>query len=203
MPKNIKDIDMINCHPVILLYLSEKHGLKCDILKDYVENRDLILESFGDNRKQVKDASLSILNGGFRKFYNEEDENVNSYLKNFEKEIMEIENCFFENDKRFEDVTAYNYKSKNLSRIILDLENQILQIMIDYFDMKQVNLLTLEYDGLKIYSNKKSKHYSIDELENLIFEKTGIKMKLSFKVIEDIYPDFGIICNADDIIQKM
>ena len=154
MPKNIKDVDMNNAHPRILLYLREKHGLKCDILKDYVENRDLILESFGNNRKQVKETFLSILNGVFKKIYNEEDENVNSYLKNFEKEIREIQSYFFENDKRFSDTTAYNYKGKNLSRIILNLENQILQIMIDYFNMKQVNLLTLEYDGLKIYSNK-------------------------------------------------
>ena len=27
-------------------------------------------------------------------------------------------------------------------------------------------------------------------------------MKLSFKVIGDIYPNFGIRCNTDDIIQK-
>ena len=89
-----------------------------------------------------------------------------------------------------------------MSRIILDLENPILQIMINYFNMKQVNLLTLEYDGLKIYSNKKSKHYSINELENIIFEKSGIKMKLSFKVMEDFYPDFGIRVSTDNIIQK-
>ena len=144
---------------------------------------------------------LSILNGRVRKIYNE-DKNINSYLKNFEKEITEIKNYFFENDKRFSDITAYNYRGKNLSKIILDLENQILQIMINYFNVKQVNLLTLEYDGLKIYSNKKSKHYSIDELENLIFEKSGIKIKLSFKVMEDFYPDFGIRCDTNDIIQK-
>ena len=40
IPKNVKDIDMVNCHPVISLYFCEKHGLKCDILKDYVENRE-------------------------------------------------------------------------------------------------------------------------------------------------------------------
>ena len=87
---------------------------------------------------------------------------------------MEIQNYFFENDKRFSDMTVYNYKGKNLSRIILDLENQILQIMINYFNMKQVNILTLECDGLKIYSNNKSKYFSINELENLIFEKPNI-----------------------------
>ena len=34
MPKNIKDIDMINSHPVILLNLCQKNGLSCNVLKD-------------------------------------------------------------------------------------------------------------------------------------------------------------------------
>ena len=63
---------------------------------------------------------------------------------------------------------------KNLSRIILHVENQILQVMINYFVLKRVNIFTLEYDGLKIYCNDKSKHYSINDLEKIILEKTGI-----------------------------
>ena len=72
MPKNIKDIDMINCHPVILLNLCQKNDIVCNshplillnlcqkndivcnILKNYVENRDTILDSFGDDKKSVK-----------------------------------------------------------------------------------------------------------------------------------------------------
>ena len=41
IPKNIKDIDMINCHPVILLNLCQKNKVKCNILKNYVENRNI------------------------------------------------------------------------------------------------------------------------------------------------------------------
>ena len=37
---------------------------------------------------------------------------------------------------------------KNLSRIIIDIENQILQIMINYFVLKRVNIFTSEFDGL-------------------------------------------------------
>ena len=66
MPKNIKDIDMVNSHPVILLNLCQKNELSCNIPKNYVENRDLILNSFGDNRKSVKEIFLTILNGGFK-----------------------------------------------------------------------------------------------------------------------------------------
>ena len=67
MPKNIRDIDMINCHPRVLLSLCQKNKVKCDILKNYVENRNLILDSFGDDRKTIKEMFLSVLNGGFKK----------------------------------------------------------------------------------------------------------------------------------------
>ena len=71
--------------------------------------------------------------------------------------------------------------------------------MINYFVSKKVNIFTLEYDGLKIYSDIKRKHFSINDLEKIILEKTGINMKLSFKNIEDHFPEFGIRCNTDNI----
>ena len=52
MPKNIKDIDMVNCHPVILNYLC-KNNVECNILKTYIDNRELILSYFGEDRKIV------------------------------------------------------------------------------------------------------------------------------------------------------
>ena len=39
MPKNIKNIDMINSHPVILFNLCQKNNIPCDILKNYIEKR--------------------------------------------------------------------------------------------------------------------------------------------------------------------
>ena len=71
--------------------------------------------------------------------------------------------------------------------------------MINYFISKKVNVFTLEYDGLKIYSDSKSKHFSINVLEKTILEKTKINMKLSFKNIEDSFPEFGIRVSTDNI----
>ena len=59
IPKNIKDIDMVNSHPVILNFLC-KNKIDCNILKNYIENRELILSSFGEDRKIVKELFLSI-----------------------------------------------------------------------------------------------------------------------------------------------
>ena len=200
MPKNIKDIDMINCHPVILLNLCQKNKVKCIILKNYVENRNLILDSFGDNRKIVKELFLTILNGGFKNTYSE-DSTINNYLKLLETEISNIQKYFYSKDKRYLE-KDYNYLRKNLSRIILEKENQILQTMINYFVSKGVKIFTLEYDGLKIYTDDKSKHFSINDLEKIIFKNTEINMKLSFKEIIDFFPEYGIRVSTDNIINE-
>ena len=169
-------------------------------MKNYIENRELILSSFSEDRKSVKELFLSILNGKSKDIYADNKQTTN-YLKLFEQEIITIQNYFYINDKRYLDID-YNYKGKNLSRLILDIENQILQIMINYFTSKNVNILTLEYDGLKIYSDKRSKHFSINELELNIYKNIGINIKLAFKNIEDKFPDFGIRCNTDNIKHK-
>ena len=197
MPKNIKDIDMVNSHPVILLNLCQKNNVSCNILKNYIENWNIILESFGDNKKIVKEFFLTILNGGFKEKYSDDDR-INIYLNLLEKEIIEIQKIFYEKDKRYFE-KGYNYLGKNLSRIILDVENQILQVMINYFVLKRIKILTLEYDGLKIYTDDKSRHFSINDLERIILEKTGINMKLSFKTINDMFPELGIRVSTDDI----
>ena len=71
--------------------------------------------------------------------------------------------------------------------------------MINYFVLKRVNILTLECDGLKIYNDDESRYFSIYDLEKIILEKTGINMKLSFKNIEDCFPEFGIRVSTDNI----
>ena len=91
-------------------------------------------------------------------------------MKLLEKEIVTIQKYFYTKDKRYFE-KGFNYLGKNLYRVILDIENQILQIMINYFLSKKVNIFTLEYDELKIYSDSKSKHFSINELEKIILEK--------------------------------
>ena len=150
--------------------------------------------------ESVKELFLSILNGGFKKLYSKNSE-INNYLKLLEKEILEIQKYFYSKDKKYFE-NGYNYLGKNLSRIILDIENQILQVMINYFVSKKVNLFTLEYDGIKIYTDDKSKHFSINNLERIILEKTGIDIKLCFKNIEDFFPDFGIRVSTDNIVNE-
>ena len=74
--------------------------------------------------------------------------------------------------------------------------------MINYFISKNVNMLTLKYDGLKIYIDKYSKHFSINELELNIYKNIGINIKLAFKNIEVSFSQFGIRFNTDNVKHK-
>ena len=79
-------------------------------MKNYIENRELILSSFRGNRKIAKELFLSILNGGFKDIYSD-NKQTNNYLKLFENEIVRIQNHFYTNDRRYLDID-YNYKGK-------------------------------------------------------------------------------------------
>ena len=97
MPKNILDIDMENSHPRILLYLCKKHNIECKSLIEYINNREYFLNKISDNRKESKILILQMLNGGFKNKYSD-DEDINKFLKDFELEIKDIQNRFYEID---------------------------------------------------------------------------------------------------------
>ena len=132
MPDNILDIDMENSHPRILSYLCKKHKNNCKNLIEYINNREYFLNKIPDNRKEAKTLILQMINGGFKNKYSD-NRDINKFLKDFELEIKNIQNRFYEIDNRFDDKTIFNYKGKSLSRILLELENKILQVMIDFF----------------------------------------------------------------------
>ena len=198
MPNNILDIDMENSHPRILLYLCKIHKIDCEQLNEYINNREYFLSKISDNRKESKTSILQMLNGGFKNKYSD-DKDINKFLKDFELEIKNIQNKFYKIDNRFDDKTIFNYKGKSLSRILLELENKILQVMIDFFKFKNIQIFTLEYDGLKIINKPENKLFSIKQLEYIIFIKTGINMKLAIKEIKDEFPEYKTNVNTDNL----
>ena len=72
--------------------------------------------------------------------------------------------------------------------------------MINYFTSKNVNILTLEYDRLKIYTDKYSQHFSINELEFNIYKNIGINIKLALRCNTDNIKNRNIIENKIKII---
>ena len=68
-----------------------------------------------------------------------------------------------------------------------------------FFKFKNIQIFTLEYDGLKIIDNPDNKYFSINQLEYIMLLKTGIDMKLEIKEITDEFPEYKTNVNTDNL----
>ena len=200
LTKNIyTDIDIKNCHFVILFNLLESNKIKCKYLKKYINERDDILNKmiiyFLITKDEAKELFIKLLYfGSFKKWVddnkfsiNESDEIVIFILK-FQKEL--IKNCeiLIEHNKNiFEDIKQYkmknnkpldNLKSSVCSHILQEYERRILEkVFIFCCDNGYIknNNCVLCYDGLMIETIN-YKEQLINELEEYIFNELHFKI---------------------------
>ena len=190
-PQSI-DIDFVNCMITIVVHLANKHDLKIPNIKKYYNGRETILKEINNDRSTAKKLIISIINGGFLDNYHE-DKKLNKFLKNIEKEAKMLHNHFYKIDKRIDDETIYNYKGKNFCRIYQDIENQLLMSMYDYFTYRNIKIQSIIFDGILLSPNQS---IMINDIQNYLYKKTGIQMKISIKPFKDYYLKFGI-ANVD------
>jgi hypothetical protein len=139
----VEDLDMVNAHPALLLYLCEKNNVECNYLREYVQKRDDVLESTGLTKQQVLIAMYS---DKVRK-----DISTGSWFTMYSTELMQIRNWFDNNRDNFpkadkEKPNKQNPKSSFLSCIINDLENEVLMLATQQF--KHVH--TYVFDGFHL-----------------------------------------------------
>ena len=185
--KKCLDIDFKNSIVTIIIYLAEKHNLKIPNIIKYSKDRENILKTINSDRMTSKKVIISILNGGFSDKYHE-DENINKFLKNIEEESKMLHEYFYKIDKRINDENIHNYKGKNFSRILQDYENQLLMYLYDYFSFRKIKMMSLIFDGILLLPNQT---ICIYDIENYLYNKSGINMKISIKPFQDHYKKFG------------
>ena len=95
---------------------------------------------------------------------------------------------FYKIDKRIDDEKIYNYKAKSFSRILQDYENQLLMYLYDYFSFRKIKIMSLIFDGILLLSKQSIDIYDI---ENYLYNKSGINMKISIKPFGDHFKKFG------------
>ena len=130
----------------------------------------------------AKKVITLILNGGFSEKYHV-DENINKFLKNIEEESV-----FIKIDKRIDIEKIFNYEGKSFSRILQDYENQLLMNLYDYFSIEKIKMMSLIFDGILLLPDQS---INIKDIENYLYDKSGINMKISIKPFECHYKKFG------------
>ena len=199
------DIDMVNCHPFILIWICKEYDLLMipKKLKYYVDNREnvlkMIMERASCIRKDAKILMLSLMYGGkWNSWYDRLKSNneigpkptappfINEYAKELGMIASELSNKFpeFPSSSKSE-----NAEFSRMSIFIQNIENKILMQMLESLKKKGFKPGILMYDGMMVYRKKRGSTKPMDpkilrKVEKEIKEKmNGIEIKLEEKPI--------------------
>ena len=201
------DIDIVNCHPIILIWICKKYDLlgeekKAKNLKYYVDNREdvlkMVMETASCERKNAKILMLSLMYGGkwsswCKRLVGEEGQysiTPPPFIREYAKELSTIATSL---SKKFPDFPAptkkWNVEFSRMSLYIQDVENKILMEMSKFLSKKGYKPGVYMYDGMMVYKEKRGCDDPINpkilrECEKAIEENLdGIKVKLEEKPI--------------------
>ena len=108
----LTDLDMDNCHPVILQWLCEGHGIVCDQLKEYIAQQDKhkedLMDSTGKSKEEVKSMFLAAVNAEHECWH----ANLTPFFTLFDKQCKAIQQAFMQLEQ-YKWVRPYAEKSAN------------------------------------------------------------------------------------------
>lgn len=209
--KHYVDLDIENCHPVILLQICKKNKIDCKLLKDYVNNRNQYLEDvkkeYGVNRDSAKRLFIMLMYfGSFDKWVIDnklKDAKCLKKIIKFKKELHEIGNTIMENNpeivklvqksKEVKKERDYNLNASVVSYYLQEFEYRALKTMYNHCLKKGLivnNDCVLCADGIMI---KKQNYYPelLDEFtvavkEDLDFDLVFTQKEMNQGYLEQI-----------------
>jgi hypothetical protein len=179
-------------------------GIQFPTLKRYIENREQVFseiikdhyQDYEDEKKvntrrsYIKQEIISCLNGGsyesafkntwWSNFYYETKVQLSNFFDCYVSEFPYFTYLkFHKNDKsrnKLGSAIAYYLQSK---------ENEILYHMIQKLDLENFEISALSFDGLMVNKNNLLDDVVLNSIENYVFEKTKIRIKLIIKEQQD------------------
>ena len=190
------DIDIANCHPVILLELCLKHEFECPNLKQYNTNREDELKNIMslDNisRENAKRKILISTNS------NKKVHSSSGFFKNYDKEMKKLHKQFLDKEcyAYIKDYAKQddNFEGSFINHLLCINEENILKAMRDYCDKNDIKKHSLFFDGLMVCGDINKS--TLESMEKYIKDNTEfstIKLTIkepnhSFEMPEDFVP---------------
>lgn len=174
------DLDITNCHPVLLERYCVINGVSIPLLQKYNRNRE--------NYRYLKDDIIIAINNGSN-FKHDNDVFFNCLNREIRIVIYPL---FREMDewKQLSDKypkTTSNIEGKVMANILQDWENMCLQSMIKTAQKMEFTITSLAYDGFTLSKNEKyveGLDDLIQEMEEVIREDTGFNIKICEKKMD-------------------
>lgn len=200
------DIDVVNCHPVLISQIAKNEfGKEMPILQYYCNNRKTVIDefmSFGLSQNDAKNVVLELVNGGQLKakddngkyIYPEELQN-HTIVLSIKKEIKELIDDLINSKKHTE---LYKHlltqKEKNtrgsfISQILQKEERRCLGVIVAVMKAHEKVVDVLSYDGCMIRKNDPKEHPPSDDLmretERAIKYYTNYALQLKVKPMDE------------------
>ena len=191
------DIDMKNCHPVILLWLCEKFEIDCPKLREYVTAREHHLTELGKvlqgkDREHCKRLFLIATNTNQKiknvsyAFFNEYQAEIQEVIQPALMAIDELAARFKSHaeqaaGQREADGREANEEGSFLNLVLCYSENVFLQAVRAYLEGKGIEIAVLMLDGLMVYGDHYDNAPLLEELHTLLRDKHGIEMHFDYK----------------------
>lgn len=206
------DIDIVNCHPVILYQYCNKNNIDTPELKKYIDGREKIINEIIEKNQITKEEAkiliLKITNGAdgehikkskclFIRDYHDEIKNIHEKICKIPENDKYVKIGKKNSDKK----NGYNKNGSSVNVLLTDIENNILNCMIDYLKNKNIinQNVVLVFDGLMILKEdvKQPLEDIIKELQEYIKNKIDYDMKIILKEMNEY-----IIINEEDIPER-
>lgn len=176
------DIDIENCHPILLSFICKKHLIPCQKLNLYIANREDILKFIHKDRAKAKERMLSLI------FGSELNKSATGFVRQFANELILIAEKLFDLYPHVPISNLKNPKFSRMSILLQDMENKALQIIAGFLDENGYRPGVYMYDGLLVYRKEGEKELDLNVLrkcEREIEEKMeGLKLRLTEKEIK-------------------
>ena len=194
------DIDMENCHPVLLLQICEFNGVECKYLKQYVNSRKEILlevqQKYNCSRDIAKKLFLRLSYlGGFEGWCHENKiectEKLN-FIQDFTNELKcigsEVLKANPELLKIVKKLEKKNEKASVMSIFLQEKECLMLEIVYNYFKSEGIinNNCVLCFDGIMI----KEHFYNpeiLNKLSDIVFTQSKFRINFEKKEMNTHY----------------
>jgi len=198
------DLDFVNCGPTLLLNLCQKHTIPCDLLLEYVSNRDHLLQEFEPfyTRDEAKKVIIELMHGkSLTAIAAENTDNVHNldgidWLPKLEIEFDNIHKDLAACVDYAEDINNHQRKLKYqnvklMSALLSREENSCLQHFYNFLANKSViqnGNCVLCFDGIMVRKSLDNQNLLNDdfllEASTYIQKHQGYKTLLCIKIKE-------------------
>lgn len=149
------DIDIVNCHPVLLSWYCHQQKWDCPHLDRYIQDRDAILSGLMEYwdlpKEDVKNMFLVMMNGGGPGLL-KHDEFVHVFFKEMERILKSILETATPEERNLPSKDD-NIAGSILNHRICCIENFILKKMVEFVEGNSFKNLILCFDGFMVHKS--------------------------------------------------